>query len=132
VLEAVKQSSRRTRALLDNAQVTNVVGEAVSLAAPGALAKMIAEDSNTSVLRSALTKVVGGSWKISVEVGGGPGGVSASSSAQVGRAPAAAAAEDDPRDDSEPADEPTAAPPVDPEADAIKLLQDQLGARAIE
>ena len=132
VLEAVKQSSRRTRALLDNAQVTNVVGEAVSLAAPGALAKMIAEDSNTSVLRSALTKVVGGSWKISVEVGGGPGGVSASSSAQVDRSVSSSTAEPDPRDDSEPDVEPTATAPVDPEADAIKLLQDQLGARPIE
>ena len=47
VLEVVKQASRRTRALLDNAQITDVDGELVSLSAPGALAKMIAEESNT-------------------------------------------------------------------------------------
>ena len=51
VLEIVKQASRRTRALLDNAQITDGGGELVTLAAPRALARMIAEDSNTSVLR---------------------------------------------------------------------------------
>src|SRR5581483_1849717 len=60
VLDVVKQGSRRTRALLDNAQITEVAGERVTLSAPTALAKMISEDSNTAALRTALTKVVGG------------------------------------------------------------------------
>ncbi len=127
VLDIVKQSSRRTRALLDNAQITTAVGEMVTLAAPSALAKMIAEDSNTNVLREALTKVVGGSWKISVAPGDAP-----AADAPRGRTPVAEA---DPRDDTEP--EPAAAPgerppPADPEADAMRLLQDELGARPVE
>ena len=47
----------------------DVDGELVGLSAPAALAKMIGEDSNTSVLRAALTTVVGGEWKIAVEGG---------------------------------------------------------------
>ena len=73
MLEVVKDASRRTRALLDNAQITSVDGELVRLEAPKALAKMIAEDSNAVVLlRTALTKVVGGEWKVEVGAGGGP------------------------------------------------------------
>jgi DNA polymerase-3 subunit gamma/tau len=131
VLEVVKQSSRRTRALLDNAQITDVAGELVSLAAPGALAKMIGEDSNTSVLRAALTKVVGGEWRIGVD---GAAPVSASADASR-RGPAGApASEPDPRDDADYEPEPGAdAPsPSDPEAEAMKLLRDQLGARPLD
>jgi DNA polymerase-3 subunit gamma/tau len=120
VLEVVKQASRRTRALLDNAQIIDVAGELVSLSAPAALAKMIAEDSNTSVLRAALTRVVGGEWKIVVDGGTAP-------------APEAAPAAD-PRDDADyeptPARETT--PTVDPEEQAMRLLRDQLGARPLD
>ena len=42
---------------LDNAQITATQGVQVTLAAPAALAKMINEESNTSVLRAALTEV---------------------------------------------------------------------------
>ena len=98
VLETVKQSSRRTRALLDNAQITDAVGELVTLGAPSALARMIADDSNTSVLRQALTKVVGGS------------GASMSNRRTARRprprrqlpASASAVPEPDPRDDTDP------------------------------
>jgi DNA polymerase-3 subunit gamma/tau len=131
VLEVVKQSSRRTRALLDNAQITDVAGELVSLAAPGALAKMIGEESNTSVLRAALTKVVGGEWRIGVD-GAAPVNASADASR---RGPAGApASEPDPRDDADYEPEPgTDVPsPSDPEAEAMKLLRDQLGARPLD
>ena len=124
VLEAVKGASRRTKALLDNAQVTGVVGEVVKLSAPGALAKMIAEESNLSVLRSALTKVVGGDWQVAVE-----SGTNGASDAPD----AASAVEPDPRD--EPDYQPPAAQiagPVDPEADAVRLIQDQLDARPLD
>jgi DNA polymerase-3 subunit gamma/tau len=135
ILDIVKQSSRRTRALLDNAQISGAAGEVITLAAPSALARMIAEDSNTSVLRAALTKAVGGSWRIEVEPGG-----AAPASAET---PAAAARptapregepqlEPDPRDDTE-SDTPAArAAAVDPETEALRLLQDQLGARPVE
>jgi DNA polymerase-3 subunit gamma/tau len=142
VLDVVKQTSRRTRALLDNAQITGVDGEKVIIAAPAALARMIAEESNTSLLRAALTQVLGGSWQISVEPGG-PGGGSSSGATEPsgptgsdgesersggsrprsGRSPA----EPDPRDDTD-----ETAPGLDPEAEALKLLQDQLGARPVD
>ena len=150
VLEVVKGESRRTRALLDNAQVTTVEGELVRLEAPKALAKMIAEDSNTGVLRTALTKVVGGEWRVEVGVGGGP---SEDPGATDGSRPGpstpnrpsggAAAARDlppepDPRDDPEfdtaPA-EPSgsgSAQAGDPESAAMRLLTDELGARRLE
>jgi DNA polymerase-3 subunit gamma/tau len=126
VLEAVKGASRRTKALLDNAQVTGVVGEVVKLSAPGALAKMIAEDSNISVLRSALTKVVGGDWKVTVESGG-------NGAADTPDAPAVQAAEPDPRDepDYQPGSVPTTTP-GDPEAEAVRLIQEQFDARPLD
>ena len=98
VLEVVKEASRRTRALLDNAQITAVDGELVSLGAPAALAKMIAEDSNTSACAAALTKVVGGEWRVAVD-GPAPGG--RDGCAQRGRAARGSAPEPDPRDDAD-------------------------------
>ena len=133
VLEIVKQTSRRTRALLDNAQITGCDGSQVTLAAPAALAKMIAEDSNTTVLRDALTQAVGGTWQVAVEAGTGaeplpsaePQG-GASSSARAPRSP-----EPDPRDDLDESETASSAP-SDPEAEAMKLLQDRLGARPVD
>jgi DNA polymerase III subunit gamma/tau len=137
VLEVVKDASRRTRALLDNAQITAVDGELVTLAAPGALAKMIADDSNTSVLRAALTKVVGGEWRI--EVGGGPAPAASSNPEpeRNGRGSSASrtagsASEPDPRDDADFGDPGEPAPRSDPEADALELLRSQLGARPLD
>jgi DNA polymerase-3 subunit gamma/tau len=133
VLEVVKQTSRRTRALLDNAQITDVAGELVNLAAPGALAKMIADESNTSVLRAALTQVVGGSWRIGVDGSGTAANADNSQSGRPGSAP-----EPDPRDEAdiepEPSEDasPTPAATLDPEAEAIKLLTSELGARPLE
>jgi DNA polymerase III subunit gamma/tau len=129
VLEMVKQSSRRTRALLDNAQVTAAEGELVTLAAPTALAKMIAEESNTSVLREALTQVVGGSWTIAVEAGT----PTATSASPTTSARPDAPPEPDPRDDHDEPDESAPRPAaVDPEAEALKLLKDELGARPVD
>jgi DNA polymerase-3 subunit gamma/tau len=125
VLDVIKQSSRRTRALLDNAQITGVTGELVTLSAPPALAKMIAEESNTSLLSAALTKVVGGAWQISLDA------ADASRPAPGARG-TAAAAEPDPRDDSEPDPPQRDEPAPDPEATALRLLRDQLGASPID
>jgi DNA polymerase-3 subunit gamma/tau len=136
VLEVVKQSSRRTRALLDNAQITGVSGELVTLAAPAALARMIGEDSNTTTLRDALTKVVGGTWRIAVDGSGAPvpSEPAAEPARPAARTPVAESEpEPDPRDDTEPDDASDArATAVDPEAEALRLLQEQLGARPVE
>ncbi|MEO9110284.1 MAG: hypothetical protein ABI368_08705 [Jatrophihabitantaceae bacterium] len=133
VLEVIKQSSRRTKALLESAQVSSVTGERVTLAAVSpAIARMIGEDSNTAVLRAALTQVIGGTWDIVVEVGDGSPPAAGAAPRAAGRAPSSEAGpEPDPRDDTE---EDTAGGPVavhDPESEALKLLQDQLGARPV-
>jgi DNA polymerase-3 subunit gamma/tau len=125
VLEIVKQGSRRTRALLDNAQIVEVAGELVTLAAPNALARMISEDSNTGTLRQALTKVVGGQWRVDIRPENGD--VPA-----PGRGQPPATPDPDPRDDTEPESQSTRAPAVDPESEAMRLLQDQLGAKPLE
>jgi DNA polymerase-3 subunit gamma/tau len=129
VLDVVKQTSRRTRALLDNAQIVTVVGETVTLAAPPALARMISDDSNTSVLRAALTKVLGGSWRVDATPEGAAGGGGKSDAGAAGRA---AEPESDPRDDTEPDAPGEHAPPADPETEAIRLLQAELGARPVD
>ncbi|HEY7010761.1 MAG TPA: DNA polymerase III subunit gamma and tau [Jatrophihabitantaceae bacterium] len=130
ILEVVKQTSRRTRALLDNAQIVAADADVVTLSAPAALARMIAEDSNTSVLRDALTQVVGGDWKIAVENGTAPTlpEAAASGSARPTPAAEAGAGEPDPRDDTD--EHPS--PAADPETEALKLLKDELGARPVD
>jgi DNA polymerase-3 subunit gamma/tau len=143
VLDVVKLTSRRTRALLDNAQIVDVAGELVSLSAPAALARMISEESNATVLRQALTKVVGGEWRIDVHAANG---ATAAPAASERRTPSAAdpggdvrrEVRDDPTDDAGDdvdveSDQSDARPaPLDPEAQAMRLLQDQLGARPVE
>jgi DNA polymerase-3 subunit gamma/tau len=136
VLDVVKAASKRTRALLETAQVASVVGDAVTLNAPAALARMINEDSNAGLVRTALTQVLGGRWSVEAKPEGGPVPESGSrgpvSSAPAASEPAPAkAVEVDPRDDSEEAGE-SRAPVVDPESQAIKLLESELGAKAIE
>jgi DNA polymerase III subunit gamma/tau len=90
---------------------------------------MIAEDRNTTVLRAALTQVLGGEWKIGTDGSAAPPPPPSDDPHQ----PAPPAAEPDPRDDAdyEPSPQQRSAP-VDPEAEAMKLLRDQLGARPLE
>ena len=120
ILDVVKQSSRRTRALLDNAQVAELDGDLVTIRAGGPLAKMIGEQSNTSLLAAALGSVLGGTWRVEVQA----------DDAAPDPAPRLAPpvhTEPDPRDASDP---PTAS--GDPEAEALQLLQSTLGARPVE
>jgi DNA polymerase-3 subunit gamma/tau len=135
VLDVVKQSSRTTKALLDNAQVAAVDGSRLTLSAPSApLAKMIGDDRNTEVLRTALTSIVGGSWQVGVEVDGAPANRPPAATAATpapSPAPSRAVEEPDPRDDTEPDDSPDAQR-VDPEAQALSLLQSTLGARPLD
>jgi DNA polymerase-3 subunit gamma/tau len=139
VLEQVKSRSRRTRALLDNASVASVEGTTIRLVASSApIAKMIGDDSNLSVLRDALAAVVGGGWQIKV------GSDSPTAPSARTRAPASATrpAESAPMpprsDDSDGVDEESDEVEgserngADPEAAAIALLQNNLGARPID
>ncbi|HEX4728004.1 MAG TPA: DNA polymerase III subunit gamma and tau [Jatrophihabitans sp.] len=139
VLDQVRARSRRTRALLDNASIATVDASVITLAATSApIAKMLSDEGNLSVLRESLAAVIGGGWQIAVVVDQGPAGM----------APAAAV----PPTNGKPVPNPT--PPVpadddgvdedsdevsglagiggDPEAVAIALLQDSLGARRLE
>jgi DNA polymerase-3 subunit gamma/tau len=128
VLETVKQSSRRTRALLDNAQVATLNADQITLSAPTApLAKMIGDEANIELLRTALSKVIGGTWRVTVEVAGGAAG-DPGRGTEPSEPPVH---EPDPRDDSEPVAS-TQAPASDAEADALSLLQSTLGARPID
>jgi hypothetical protein len=86
---------------------------------------MIAEESNTSLLSAALAKVVGGSWQIGLDAADGPRPASSARGAQ-------AASEPDPRDDSEPDPPAQDEPAPDPEAAALRLLRDQLGASPVD
>jgi DNA polymerase-3 subunit gamma/tau len=130
ILETVKVSSRRTWALLDHAQITGADGELITLRAPTKIAVMIAEDKNTSVLRQALTKVVGGSsWRIDVVPANNAS--PASDNRSPGEPTATTRTEPDPRDDTEPSSSAERAATLDPEAEALKLLHDQLGARPV-
>jgi len=71
VLDTVKRSSRRTRALLDGAQVSDLDGDLVTLSIAAApLARMLAEESNAEVIKGALTQIVGGTWRLTVTVSG--------------------------------------------------------------
>jgi DNA polymerase-3 subunit gamma/tau len=127
VLDAVKRGRRRTGALLHDVQVVAVEANLITLAAPSAtLARMIGEDSNVEVMLAALRTEIGGDWRIAVRPeAASPGGPSPGSTPQT-------AVESDPREDTEfTAGEPPAGP-VDPEADALDLLQSRLGARPVD
>jgi hypothetical protein len=85
---------------------------------------MISDESNTSVLRAALTKVLGGAWRIDVEGAAAPSGAAAANTP-----------EPDPRDEVGFEPDPQAAPPPpqqDPETEAMRLLHDKLGARPLD
>ncbi len=107
----------------------------MTLSAPTApLAKMIGDDANIELLRTALARVIGGTWRVVVEVAGGaPAPATAGTSGTDPGTPRSAPSrhEPDPRDDSDP--EPAAQPPAaDAEADALSLLQSTLGARPLD
>jgi DNA polymerase-3 subunit gamma/tau len=136
ILDVVKRTSRRTRALLDSAQIVVVDRDLVQLSAPAALARMIAEQSNTAALARALTEVVGSEWRVEVkpaeemarpdgtarnDAGNGAGGPSAPPDADPGQDP----------DEVDAVAAPSSTA-TDPEAEALKLLQQQLGARPLE
>ena len=128
----VKARSRRTRALLDNAQIATVDGPLVTLSAPSALARMISDDSNTSLLRDALTQIVGGTWKVEVTSGELPVAAGNPSPPAATRPTPTTPEPPDPRDDTDDAPPAARRETVDPESEAIKLLADRLGARPVE
>ena len=54
-------------------QVSEVDGDLVTLSIAAApLARMLAEESNAEVIKAALTQTIGGTWRVTVAVAGGP------------------------------------------------------------
>ena len=70
VLDAVRASSRRTRALLDSAQVAGIEGNNLRLVmATAPLVKMLGEPRNADVVTAALGDLLPGPWTMQVDVG---------------------------------------------------------------
>ena len=134
IMERIRALSRTTWAMLDGAQVIEADGQQVTVAVAPSLAKRIAEDRNTTLISSALTDEVGGVWRSGRRRGGGvrtAGQRCAADRSDGGRH--AMAPEPDPRDDSDDEPPPTeSASVVDSEAEVLKLLHDQLGARPVD
>ena len=180
VLDQVRSRSRRTRALLDNASIASSDGTLIRLSATSAaIAKMISDDNNLSVLRDALAAIVGGGWTIEVGTdapadtagqlsgaansttgpaavpnsSGRPAGTANSSGRPAGTAKSGGRPASSRRSAAKPASSTSGSLPprdddgvdedldevsgqnragVDPEAAAIALLQNSLGARPID
>ena len=139
VLDQVRSRSRRTKALLDNVSVAAVDGTVIKLAATSPpIAKMISDPSNLSVLQDSLAAVIGDGWQIEVDVDQGPAGLAPAAAVPPtnGRStpppPPPPPADDDGVDED--GDEVSGLASIggDPEAVAIALLQNSLGARPIE
>jgi DNA polymerase-3 subunit gamma/tau len=127
VLDAVKRKRRTAHALLMNVSVHAVENGTLTLTISSVpLSRLLAQDANTEVVRSAVKEVLGVDWRIAVAVDGG--GV------PTGDAAAPPPPDEDPRDGepSPPSSVGTGATRVDPEEAAISLLQSTLGAKRME
>jgi DNA polymerase-3 subunit gamma/tau len=128
VLDNVKRRRRTAHALLMNVSVHSVDNGVLTLTISSVpLSRLLAQDANTDVVRSAIKDVLGVDWRIHVVVDGGLfGGGDADPPPNDPR-------DDDPRDD-EPSPPTAGGPPtrVDPEEAAISLLQSTLGAKRMD
>ena len=134
VLDNVKRRRRTAHALLMNVSVHSVDDGVLTLTISSIpLSRLLAQDANTEVVRSALKDVLGVDWRVAVVVDGdgGPAGGANPPGASGGTAPPLP--DDDPRDD-EPSPPTADGPParVDPEEAAISLLQSTLGAKRMD
>jgi len=140
VLEAIGRSSKTIWAMLEGSQVIDSTDNAVTVAVAPSLARRLAEERNVSAIGAAITGLVGGTWKVTVQAGDGkPARAAAPTGRPAGPAngpstPAAPPPEPDPRDDEDYDAAPVAGakPPVDPEQEAIRLLTTELDARPLE
>jgi DNA polymerase-3 subunit gamma/tau len=131
VMMRIKDDSKTIWAMLDGAQVTDVTGETVTISVAASLARRLAEERNSSVIVDAMKAEIAGSWKLIVAATGTPPAAAAPTSAARAKPARAPEPELDPRDETAPDDGPAVAA-SDPEAEAIKLLRAELGARPVE
>jgi DNA polymerase-3 subunit gamma/tau len=126
VLDSVKRRRRTAHALLMNVSVHSVDHGVLTLTISSVpLSRLLAQDANTDVVRSAVKDVLGVDWRINVVVDG-----AGAAGGDPGSPPPP---DEDPRDD-EPSPPAAAggATRVDPEEAAISLLQSTLGAKRME
>jgi len=137
VREKVRQRSRTTEVMLSGATVRAVEDNTLVLMHESApLAKRLAEQRNSDVIREALKDALGVDWRLRCEVGVAselPGDTPAAAPSVVGPAHRSAEvqAEEEMLAEAAEADS-SDAPRRDPEEVALELLQSELGARKIE
>ncbi|MGY1752080.1 DNA polymerase III subunit gamma and tau [Blastococcus sp. SYSU D01042] len=138
LLKVVRGHKRTTEALLKSAQVHDLAGDVLTLAATSpALAKMLGDDLNKDVIRTSLQELLGVRWRVQVVVEGAsvPGPtVSREDAREAARAAEAAEARELMAERAAEASRPEAErePAVDPEQAALQLLKAQLGAQPID
>ncbi len=142
LLAVVRKHKRTTEALLKSAQVHDLTGGTLHLAMTSpALAKMLSDDLNQEIVRTALQELLGVRWKVQAVVegagratGGGRAGPPDREAAREAERVAEAAEATELM--AERAAETTSDRPpelvVDPEQAALSLLRAQLGARPID
>jgi len=120
LLGIVKGRRRATEALLMNATALSVDGNVLRLGIGSApLMRLLSSTENAEIIQVSLKDLLGVDWRIETVV-------------QAPTLAEAGAAEPDPRDDEPGPEAVTPARERDPEADAITLVQKQLGAKRIE
>jgi DNA polymerase-3 subunit gamma/tau len=138
LLKVVRGHKRTTEALLKSAQVHDLAGDVLTLAATSpALAKMLGDDLNKDVIRTSLQELLGVRWRVQVVVEGAavPGPtVSREDAREAARVAEAAEARELMAEREAEAARPEAErePAVDPEQAALQLLKAQLGAQPID
>jgi DNA polymerase-3 subunit gamma/tau len=131
VRDKVRQRSRTTEVMLAGAIVRAVEGDTLVLSHESApLAKRLAEQRNSDVIREALKDALGVDWKIRCDVGS----AAAASSTPEPESVAPPSHRDDDEEDmlAEAGNDTSEAPRRDPEEAALELLQSELGARRID
>jgi DNA polymerase-3 subunit gamma/tau len=139
LLKVARGHKRTTEALLRSAQVHDLAGGVLTLSMNSpALAKMLGDDLNKDVVRTALQELLGVRWKVQVVVEGAAAPGAAPVAPEAARMAARAAEAAEARElmaeraaegaggNGEPE------PAVDPEQAALSLLRTHLGARPID
>jgi DNA polymerase-3 subunit gamma/tau len=137
VMDAIGRSSKTIWAMLEGSQVVDSGDGAVTVAVAPSLARRLAEERNVTAIAAAITGLIGGTWRVTVQPRDGKTGPSAPAAPAQPQSPVAAAApppEPDPRDDEDYDTGPSAAPAprIDPETEAIRLITTEFDARPIE
>jgi hypothetical protein len=128
-MDNIRGASKTVWAMLDGSQVLEASGATITLAVAPSLARRLSAEGNATTIVTAMKGVLTGEWHLVIVPNDASAGGPSGSADPAGAAPSGPkpAPEPDPRDDTD-----ETAPAADPEADALKLLQDQLGARPVD